>query len=87
VSTASRREENAMTDLSTLVDLDHGLISPQIFIDDGLYRQEQERVFARSWLFLAHESQLKKPGDFFATYMGQDPVLLVRQRDGSCGRS
>lgn len=70
-------------ELTELVDWENGLISPRIFSDQDIYDAEMERLFGRTWLFLAHESMLKRPGDFFSTYMGADPVLLVRQRDGS----
>jgi 3-phenylpropionate/trans-cinnamate dioxygenase alpha subunit len=70
-------------ELKSYVDLENGLISPHVFSSQEVYELELERVFGRTWLFLAHESQIPKAGDFFSTYMGADPVLAVRQKDGS----
>lgn len=67
-------------DVSGLVDVETGLLDRAIFTDEQIYLQEQRRVFATSWLFLAHEDQLKKPGSFFTTYMGEDPVIVTRDK-------
>ena len=32
-----------------------------------MFALEQERIFSRLWIYVAHESQLKKPGDFVRT--------------------
>ena len=67
-------------DVSTLVAPDQGLIDRSIYTDPAIYGQEMRRIFARSWLFLAHESQFSKPGDFFTTFMGEDPIIVTMDK-------
>jgi benzene/toluene dioxygenase alpha subunit/biphenyl 2,3-dioxygenase alpha subunit len=71
------------TGRSVLFDEQAGVISADIYADPALYELELDRIFARSWLVVAHESHVPAPGDFLASYMAEDPVLVVRQRDGA----
>ncbi|MFD1237407.1 SRPBCC family protein [Pseudonocardia benzenivorans] len=68
--------------LHQLVSLERGEIDRSIFSDPEIFEQEMALIFGRSWLFLGHESQVPKKGDFFEAPMGRDNVLVVRQKDG-----
>ncbi|HVL69685.1 MAG TPA: Rieske 2Fe-2S domain-containing protein [Vicinamibacterales bacterium] len=50
--------------------------SPEIF------ELEMRRIFERSWVYVAHESQLASAGDFVTTRIGTQPVIVSRGRDG-----
>ncbi len=64
------------------VDGRNGRVSRHIFFSEDVYRAELERIFARCWLYLGHESQVARPGDYVTNYMGEDPVILWRDRQG-----
>ena len=71
-----------MADWDELVDLEHRTVSPRVFTDPDVYRAEQERIFARCWLYVAHETQIPQPGDFITNYMGEEPVVVCRDGEG-----
>ncbi len=63
------------------VDSERGHIDRRIFWDKEIYDRELQQIFARCWLFVAHESQLQEPGAFLTTYMGEDSVIVARGDD------
>ncbi len=69
-------------DFDRLVSPDLCRISRRVFSDARIYRWEQEYIFARSWLYLGHRSQLRKAGDFLSAWMGETPVILALGEEG-----
>ena len=63
-----------------LVDSEAGTVSREIFCNQDIYDQEMQQVFLRSWLFVGHESQILKPGDFVLSRMGEEAVIVTRDR-------
>ena len=78
-----RPADGLKENLRDLVDYKNGRQRRVIYQSPDIYELELERIFGRCWLFLAHESQLAEPGDFMRTFMGEDEVLVVRQKDRS----
>jgi phenylpropionate dioxygenase-like ring-hydroxylating dioxygenase large terminal subunit len=68
--------------IADLVSEDASLISRRCWSDPQVYELEKRGIFARSWLFLGHESQIRQPGDFVQAYMCETPVILARGKDG-----
>jgi phenylpropionate dioxygenase-like ring-hydroxylating dioxygenase large terminal subunit len=63
-----------------VIDSKAGLVSRKIFFDPEIYARELKDVFAKAWLFLAHESMVPEPGDYVTNYMGEDPVIVWRDK-------
>src|SRR6202034_3136179 len=82
-SNGGLRMTTNLTQMDDMVSIERGEINRRIFSDPEIFEQEMEHIFGRAWLFLCHESQLRKTGDFFEVPMGRDNVLVVRQKDGS----
>lgn len=66
--------------LRECVNFEKGLVDRRIFSDQEIYDLEMERIFARAWNFVVHESQIPSVGDFFMNRIGTDTVIAVRNK-------
>ncbi len=57
-------------------------VDNRVYIDPRVYDREVERIFAKTWLFVAHESELKNVGDYLTTSLIDSPILVTRTKDG-----
>lgn len=67
-------------DVGACFDRQTGILDRRIFADEAIYQEELKRIFGRAWNFMCHESQLPAPGSFFMNYIGEDQVIVVRDR-------
>ena len=58
-------------------------IHNSLYTDARVFEDELERIFYRGWVFIGHESEVPRPGDFLTRVIGRQPVILVRGKDGS----
>ncbi|NVN85500.1 MAG: Rieske 2Fe-2S domain-containing protein [Rhodopseudomonas sp.] len=53
-----------------------------VYVSDEIFQLEMENVFANTWVYVGHDSQIPNAGDYFGTTIGTQPVLMVRHTDG-----
>jgi p-cumate 2,3-dioxygenase subunit alpha len=49
---------------------------------EAVFRDEMRSIFDRCWLYVGHESEIPKPGDFRARDVGNRPLVFWHGHDG-----
>ncbi|MDW6064430.1 aromatic ring-hydroxylating dioxygenase subunit alpha [Streptomyces sp. FXJ1.4098] len=71
---------SATPDIGSLVDSDR--VAGTLYTDPALFEREMDRIFHRTWVWVAHESEIAKAGDFKTAWVGRRPVIVTRDRRG-----
>ena len=56
-------------------------VHARAYTDQAIFDLEQKQVFSRVWVYVGHESEFGKPGDFKTTHIGLQPVIVSRGED------
>jgi phenylpropionate dioxygenase-like ring-hydroxylating dioxygenase large terminal subunit len=68
-------------DIRALVRPQH--VHRRAYADPEVFALEQEKIFGALWIYVAHESRLRKPGDFIRTELADHEILVTRHEDGN----
>ena len=56
----------------------------RLYRDEAVYARERERLFmGRTWNFVCLDVEIPEPGDYKTTFVGDVPVIAVRDEDGA----
>ena len=53
----------------------------EFFASDDIYRADLERVWRQGWLFVGHDCEIPRAGDFLTFNIGIDPLIAIRGDD------
>lgn len=65
-----------MTTASDLIRPD--AVHARLYTDPHIFDQEMERIFGQCWVYVAHESEIPKRGDYIRRSIGLEPVIVTR---------
>ncbi|MEP7454391.1 aromatic ring-hydroxylating dioxygenase subunit alpha [Phyllobacterium sp. SB3] len=51
------------------------------YSDPDYFRLDMENIFYRDWLFIGHDCEVARPGNYFTVQIGDYPVVIVRDRE------
>ena len=58
-------------------------VDTRVYTDAAVFEAEIDRIFERTWVYVAHTSEVENPGDFKTTTIGRSPVIVSRaHQDG-----
>jgi len=60
-----------------------GRVHRDAYTNPAVFDAEMDRIFRQSWVYVGHDSEIPRTGDYKTTTMGTEPVVLVRDADGA----
>ncbi|MGE4481934.1 MAG: Rieske 2Fe-2S domain-containing protein [Acidocella sp.] len=53
-----------------------------MYEDPAIFAEEMDRIFTKTWVWVAHASEIPDKGDFKLSWLGTQPVIVARDRKG-----
>jgi len=78
----TERTAQSLADL-VAVDPAEFRVDGSIYTDPDVFDVEMDRIFARSWVYVGHVSELPAPGDYKTVLIGLQPIIISRHEDGN----
>ncbi|KRF19759.1 p-cumate dioxygenase [Nocardioides sp. Soil797] len=57
-------------------------VNRNVMVDPEVFAQERDKIFNHTWLYLGHETELKKKNDFKTRNVAGRPLIFARDKSG-----
>ena len=68
------------TDIGGLIQANR--VHRDIYTDPEIFKLEMQRIFAKTWVFIGHESEVASPGDYKTDNVAGQPIVMTRDGNG-----
>lgn len=73
-------DSTTKTDFTQLIEPTR--VHSRLYTDPVIFREELERIWYRSWVYVGHESEIPSNNDYVTKSIGPTPVIMVRDKAG-----
>jgi benzoate/toluate 1,2-dioxygenase subunit alpha len=56
-------------------------VHTRVYTDPQIFAAEMANIFEKTWVYVAHESEIAQPGDYKTAAVGRMPVIVSRGED------
>src|ERR1043165_7003901 len=50
------------------------------FVSPRVFEEEREKIFAKHWVLVGHQSEIPEPGDHFVASVAGESLIMVRDK-------
>jgi phenylpropionate dioxygenase-like ring-hydroxylating dioxygenase large terminal subunit len=61
---------------------EEGKLLAKVYNEPTIFRLEAKKIFSKTWIFLAHETEIPWPGDYVLRRVINDSFIVTRDEDG-----
>lgn len=62
--------------------IEPGRVHGSLYYDEAIFREEVEKIWFATWVYIGHESEIPEPNDFVTKTLGPMPVIMIRDAKG-----
>ena len=57
-------------------------VHTSLYTSDEIFDLEMDLIYKKTWVWVAHESEIPLNGNFRRSFVGRQPVIVTRDREG-----